>query len=382
MCKQRPLTLKLSRQHLNAGGKTVSEGCWAIGRSPSGIPLAAHCFSPKIPSARAICITGSTGTRLLGAPSWIRWSDLRETLLISAKSTSPLGSPYPCIPRFIRRLALMFTLFLHHPPYFCGPEDTQSASIGTSIQARRSVIEQTPGYHGQTSPELKDCLTTQGNCVLLSGIGGDEVMGGVPSPGPELEDLIARAQFRRLAHKLKIWALQLKKPWIHLFWDASREFLPLWLVGAPSHVQPAPWLQPKFVKRHRTALTGYHTRTKLLGPLPRFQAGCATLESMRRQFSRTALPYQPPYEKRYPFLDRDLLEFMFAVPRDQVVRPAQRRSLMRRALGGIVPDEILNRKTKAYVARAQMVGLSRDWTKYVAATQNMALGSLGIVKIG
>ena len=133
------------------------------------------------------------------------------------------------------------------------------------------------------------------------------------------------------------------------------------------------------MKRHRTALTGYHTRTKLFGPLPSFQAGVVTLESMRRQFSRTALPYQPPYEKRYPFLDRDLLEFMFAVPRDQVVRPAQRRSLMRRALGGIVPDEILNRKTKAYVARAQMVGLSRDWTKYVAATQNMALGSLGIV---
>ena len=52
---------------------------------------------------------------------------------------------------------------------------------------------------------------------------------------------------------------------------------------------------------------------------------------------------------------------------------------MRRALAGIVPDEILNRKTKAYVARAQMVGLSRDWTKYAAATQNMALGSLGIV---
>ena len=251
----------------------------------------------------------------------------------------------------------------------------------TESQAAATVLrfEQTPGYHGQTSPELKDCLTTQGNCVLLSGIGGDEVMGGVPSPGPELEDLIARAQFRRLAHQLKIWALQLKKPWIHLFWDAAREFLPLWLVGAPSHVQPAPWLQPKFVKRHRTALTGYHTRTKLFGPLPSFQAGVVTLESMRRQFSRTALPYQPPYEKRYPFLDRDLLEFMFAVPRDQVVRPAQRRSLMRRALGGIVPDEILNRKTKAYVARAQMVGLSRDWTKYAAATQNMALGSLGIV---
>lgn len=240
-------------------------------------------------------------------------------------------------------------------------------------------FEQTPGYHGRTSLDLKNCLTTQGNRVLLSGIGGDETMGGVPSPGPELENLIARAQLPKLAHQLKVWALQLKKPWIHLFWDAAREFLPLWLVGAPSHIRPAPWLRRKFVRHHQRALTGYHTRTKLFGPLPSFQAGLATLEGMRRQLARTALPFQPPYEKRYPFLDRELMEFMFAIPRDQVVRPAQRRSLMRRALAGIVPDEILNRKTKAYVERAQMVELSRDWTKYIAATQNMALSSLGVV---
>src|SRR5437588_10080990 len=138
----------------------------------------------------------------------------------------------------------------------------------------------------------------------------------------------------------------------------------------------APWIQMKFVDQTLTELSRYLTRTKLFGPLPSFQTGVVTLESMRRQLSRTALPYQPPYEKRYPFLDRDLLAFMFTVPRDQVVRPAQRRSLMRRALASTVPDEFLNRKTKAYVSRAQMVGLSRDWTKYAAATQNMALGSL------
>ena len=240
-------------------------------------------------------------------------------------------------------------------------------------------FEQTPGYHGRTSLDLKNCLITQGNRVLLSGIGGDETMGGVPSPGPELENLIARAQFRKLAHQLKVWALQLKKPWIHLFWDAAREFLPLWLVGAPSHIRPAPWLRRKFVRHHQRALIGYHTRTKFFGPLPSFQSGLVTLEGMRKQLARTALPFQPPYEKRYPFLDRELMEFMFAIPRDQVVRPAQRRSLMRRALAGIVPDEILNRKTKAYVERAQMVELSRDWTKYIAATQHMALSSLGIV---
>jgi asparagine synthase (glutamine-hydrolysing) len=104
-----------------------------------------------------------------------------------------------------------------------------------------------------------------------------------------------------------------------------------------------------------------------------------TLEALRRQLARTALPFEPPYEKRYPYLDRDLLEFMFAIPREQLVRPTQRRSLMRRALVGIVPDEILNRKGKAFVARSPMVAISNDWTHLVEMTKNMLSSSLGFV---
>ena len=177
-------------------------------------------------------------------------------------------------------------------------------------------------------------------------------MGGVPTPAPELENLLARAQFGALAHQLKVWALEKRKPWFHLFWEAARGFFPPALVGVPKYMRPAPWLQSSFVKRHWAALTGYPSRTKLFGPLPSFQDNLGTLDALRRQLARTALPFEPPYEKRYPYLDRSLLEFMFAIPREQLVRPTQRRSLMRRALVGIVPDEILNRKTKAFVARS------------------------------
>ena len=37
------------------------------------------------------------------------------------------------------------------------------------------------------------------------------------------------------------------------------------------------------------------------------------------------LPCGPAHEKRYPYLDRDLLEFLFAVPREQLLRPGQRQ---------------------------------------------------------
>src|SRR6266446_4256180 len=237
----------------------------------------------------------------------------------------------------------------------------------------------TPGYDGRTSPQIRMCLASQGNRIVLSGIGGDEVMGGVPTPTPELENLLARAQIGALAHQLKVWALEKKKPWFHLFFEAAKGFFPPAFVGVPKNMRPAPWLQPNFVKNHRAALTGYPSRTKLFGPLPSFQENIGTLDALRRQLARTALPFEPPYEIRYPYLDRDLLEFMFAIPREQLVRPTQRRSLMRRALVGIVPDEILNRKTKAFVARSPLIAVSVNWANLVEMTQHMASSSLGIV---
>jgi asparagine synthase (glutamine-hydrolysing) len=257
------------------------------------------------------------------------------------------------------------------------PEKIATPELPPEFPCRRFVP--TPGYDGRTSPQVRLCMNSQGNRVVLSGIGGDEVMGGVPTPAPELEDLLARAHFGVLAHQLKVWALEKRKPWFHLFWEAARGFLPLALVGVPKYMRPTPWLRPSFAKRHSAALTGYPSRTKLFGPLPSFQENVGILDVLRRQLACTALPFEPPYDKRCPFLDHGLLEFMFAIPREQLVRPAQRRSLMRRALVGIVPDEILNRKTKAFVARSSMVAISNDWTRVAEMTQNMLSDSLGIV---
>jgi asparagine synthase (glutamine-hydrolysing) len=237
----------------------------------------------------------------------------------------------------------------------------------------------TPGHNGRSSPNFRACLDSQGNRVVLSGVGGDEVMGGVPLATPELEDLLARAQFGALAHQLKAWALEKKRPWFHLFFEAALDFFPPSLVGVPKHMRPLPWLQSDFVRHHWAALIGYPSRTKLLGPLPTFQSNVGTLKALQRQLAWRPLPLEPPFEKRYPFLDRDLLEFMFAIPREQLVRPNQRRSLMRRALVGMVPDEVLNRKGKAFGARTPLLRISREWPRFVEMTQHMVSSSLGIV---
>ena len=277
-------------------------------------------------------------------------------------------------------------------PYFTRVEEKRGRSgchidVGTPesfpFKVEGGVFASTPGSGGghrtEPSRQFAACIESQRNRVVLSGIGGDEVAGGVPTPTPELMDLLARARFKDLSGKLKLWAINRRKPWFHLLFDAVRGFFPPALVGVPKSLRPADWLNRRFVKRHRAALTGYPTRVKFFGSLPNLQENVAALNVLRRQLACSVLSSDPPYEKRYPYLDRDLLEFMYAIPRDQLVRPGQRRSLVRRALVGIVPDELLNRRRKAFVVRSPMAAIARESSRLIEMSHHMLTTSLGIV---
>lgn len=275
-------------------------------------------------------------------------------------------------------------------PYFTKVEEKRGRT-GYHIDAGRQDLFRfgcrngwfaaSPGSGGQMneiSKQFSACLTSGRNRVLLSGIGGDEVTGGVPTPTPELEDLLAGGEFKALSRQLKVWALNKRKPWLHLLFAAVRRFFPHAVAGVPDSRRAAPWLHPKFVKRNRAALQGYESRLKLFGPRPSFQENLNALELLRRQQGCSVLPSEPAYEQRYPYLDCDLLEFLYSVPREQLVRPGRRRSLMRRSLAAIVPDEILNRKRKAFVSRGPMVAIAGDSVGLEELSEGMVSGSLRI----
>jgi asparagine synthase (glutamine-hydrolysing) len=276
-------------------------------------------------------------------------------------------------------------------PYFTKVEERRGRAGGhidfgsrdlfefSSDHARFALTPGTCGRSPETGNQLAELMSAQGNRVVLSGIGGDEVTGGVPTPFPELEDLLARAHFRQLARQLKLWALDKRKPWFHLLFETAEQFLPRFLVTPPVHRQPAVWFDPSFVRRNRAAFAGYERGTNLFGPRPSFQENLGTLDGLRAQLGSIGLASAPLNEKRYPYLDRDLLEFLYAIPREQLVRPGQRRSLMRRALTGIVPDEILNRKRKAFVARSPIKRIAAQSDHIVETTRILGAASVGIV---
>lgn len=256
-----------------------------------------------------------------------------------------------------------------------GKQDFQSLQVAEN----KFAATPRPVYRSrEASEQFANLLRQTGSRVVLCGIAGDEVTGGVPTPIPELEDLLARARLRQLASRLKTWALARRKPWFHLLFESAAGFLPAWLSGTPEIKHPAPWLNPGFSNRNRSALLGYPRRVKLFGPLPSLQENIATLEALRRQLTCDMPSSEPLFEARYPYLDRGLLEFLFAIPREQLVRPGQRRSLMRRALAGIVPDAIRNRKRKAFVSRTPLATIAAHHAELAAMFCQPVASTLGI----
>jgi asparagine synthase (glutamine-hydrolysing) len=196
------------------------------------------------------------------------------------------------------------------------------------------------------------CLGSEEHRVTLSGIGGSEFLGGgVPTPVLELQDLLSRAHFLRLSRQLTRWAEKMQESRPSILWETIQNFFPARILDLSKDTRPVSWLHSGFIRRNHSALNGYAVRIKLLGPLPSFQSNLSTLDSLHRLLAYWRLRSDLLREVRLPYLDRDLLEFLFAIPREQVVAVGRRRSLMRRALSGLVPEEVLNRRRKAFVHR-------------------------------
>ena len=218
-------------------------------------------------------------------------------------------------------------------------------------------------------------MESQGHRVTLSGLGGEEATGGaVPTPVPELQDLLARARFLTLASQLKAWATKMRRSPLPLLWEAVRGFFPLAPGGMPKDILPGPWFHPNFIRENRAAFRRYSSTVKLFGPAASFQEHVSGLDAVRRLLAYFGLQSELLRNVHYPYLDRDLLEFVFAVPREQLVRVGQRRSLMKRALVGIIPDELLNRRKKAPAKRDRPKDIPIEWPDACEIAQH-AVGS-------
>ena len=103
------------------------------------------------------------------------------------------------------------------------------------------------------------------------------------------------------------------------------------------------------------------------------------LNVLRRLLENWPLQVEMLREVRFPYLDRNFLEFLCAIPREQIVGVGKRRFLMKRALVGIVPDEVLNRRRKAFVPPKPKRDSSTEWPSFVELGQHLLCSSVGII---
>jgi asparagine synthase (glutamine-hydrolysing) len=203
-----------------------------------------------------------------------------------------------------------------------------------------------------------------GHRVLLSGTGGDEVLGGIPDPRPQLADLVLTFHWGELARQLMAWSLIKRRPLIHLLGQSLSLCVPLSLrICTRDEYKPVPWLHPRFLKQHWFAIREL-SRSSIRGrSLPVQRDYAETIATLSRQMCLTSAHPHAGQERRYPYLDQSLVQFLFSIPAEQLLRPGQRRSLMRRALANIVPNEILSRSTKAIGGRVYMAVFENQWQR-------------------
>jgi asparagine synthase (glutamine-hydrolysing) len=215
--------------------------------------------------------------------------------------------------------------------------------------------------------------------VIMSGVGGDEMLGGVPMPMPELGDYLMSLNVMRLITKSIEWSSVDRTPLLVVLCRATAYTRDtFWPSSINKTVLPA-WVDRRLCGE---CLDGDQRNKLYCNP---FRDRVTEISNGRTWLSVTdSLPHLRPnllarYEYRYPYLDRDLVDFLFRIPREQLLRPGQRRSLMRRSLRDVTPKEVLERKRKAFLAHGPFESLAREQEHLKTLLRPSLISEFGMV---
>jgi asparagine synthase (glutamine-hydrolysing) len=186
--------------------------------------------------------------------------------------------------------------------------------------------------------------------VALDGNGGDQLFF---TSNVVLADLLREGRWMALWRE---WKAKGGADPRDLFACAVQPLLAPWMVDAlgwirrrplrPTFERPLPaWIDPGFARRN-----GLRARERAHNPRPRRRAGPAEREA----YWYLAAPYFPRayglvsgfalemgIELRSPLLDRRVVEFAAARPRDERNAGRETKRLLRAAMRGLLPDEVL-----------------------------------------
>jgi asparagine synthase (glutamine-hydrolysing) len=240
--------------------------------------------------------------------------------------------------------------------------DFSTQTLGMALEPLpKGYFVASPGYFAKSLKWqilIQQHLDRVGSRVVLSGLGGDELLGGVQYEAPELSEYLAQGQVISFARSLMAWSLARKKTALSLIGD-------LFQLAMAQH-KPELLLDHSGISLPWLALRpGRHTGFRSFASWRQLSLVKLVCEGVRYSLATQLSCSNPPLvgclEKRYPYLDRSLFTFLASIPREQILQATRRRHLMRRALKGLVPEEVLFRKTKWFGSRAAQMPFVDDF---------------------
>jgi asparagine synthase (glutamine-hydrolysing) len=176
--------------------------------------------------------------------------------------------------------------------------------------------------------------------VMLDGQGGDELLAGYRAHlGFRLADLLARGRLRELRAEL----VGTQHGPLALATAVARPFAPEGLVRAVRARTRGSLVHPEL---HRTRVPDVDG-SPFPDRLRRYQQLVLTrrgLPELLRYEDRNSMAHS--LEARVPFLDHRLVELCFSLPPHELIRGGETKSLLRRALGDLLPPAVRERRDK------------------------------------
>ncbi len=201
---------------------------------------------------------------------------------------------------------------------------------------------------------------------LLTGQWGDQVL----SDSDYLLDLLRSGRWRLLQQHLHGWGMSARQLAVRAARDVASRHLPSSVkflarragAGGGGCASEAPW----FTRRFQSVLRERATYAPLNRP-PGSSHAFALYRQTRLGYHLQCLEWNERRAGTYdldiafPYLDCDLLQFLMSIPGDMQSHDGIPRGLMRGAMRGIVPDVIVDRRSKGEFTHLTNESIERDF---------------------
>jgi len=227
---------------------------------------------------------------------------------------------------------------------------------------------------------VSDVMRESGGRVLLTGQIGDHILWSQAEGSPELADMLLHLNLLGLHRLAKSWSRIQNTPYVEVIWKGVIwPLLPSSIRARSPLAKPAKWLDKTFVKNMNLREPTLRVRDAFRLPSSRLRY--RLLLSAIGWASRGYYQERACIEVSHPYLHRPLIEFLLAIPFEQLLRPGETRSIQRRALRNYLSDRIVTRRGKRGPDEAVYRALAREWSRIEAILSDARIRARGYVDL-